>query len=49
MVGGPPATLSLLTEAEELALIHNTGRPVTEGIPGGAEDMTVRIIYWMGK
>ncbi|KAG7462405.1 hypothetical protein MATL_G00184500 [Megalops atlanticus] len=32
MGGGPPPPP--LTEAEELALSHNTGRPVAEGIPG---------------
>ncbi|KAK0134513.1 hypothetical protein N1851_029875 [Merluccius polli] len=33
--GGGPAAPPL-TEAEELALSHNTGRPVAEGIPGGS-------------
>ncbi|KAK0151971.1 hypothetical protein N1851_006670 [Merluccius polli] len=33
--GGGPAPPPL-TVAEELALSHNTGRPVAEGIPGGS-------------
>ncbi|KAK0141213.1 DNA transposase THAP9 [Merluccius polli] len=33
--GGGPAPPPL-TQAEELALSHNTGRPVAEGIPGGS-------------
>ncbi|KAK0154472.1 hypothetical protein N1851_003428 [Merluccius polli] len=33
--GGGPAPPPL-TEAEELALSHNIGRPVAEGIPGGS-------------
>ena len=32
--GGPPPPT--LTEAEEMALSHNSGRPIAEGISGGS-------------
>ncbi|KAK0133455.1 hypothetical protein N1851_031051 [Merluccius polli] len=39
--GPPPPPPPPLTEAEELALSQNRGRPVAEGIPGGSSSESV--------
>ena len=41
MGGGPPRPPPPLTEAEELALSQNRGRPVAEVIPGGSSSESV--------